>query len=299
MNSKELMLRIAKPINYPITKYALNNYYNDKKSLSTANVAKNVLVLAPHMDDETIGLGGTIKKHASEGADVHVALITDGSNSVSSLSKEALTKKRIQEMQEVKKLLGIKDIIYMGLPDGNVRSTDHAQSKLIQIIKDVNPDLVYCTLFVDAHPDHTETAILLANVIPKLEDCQFDIRLYEINCAIPPSYINCVVDISETFADKKQAIDTFQSQAIAFDGFISLNQWKTNLVAEQTDAVEVFIELSKEQLVQQKEVLKQYKSQYPDLFKQINRTDTLLWAIYQNQKEKKKFYDEAFMGSNK
>src|SRR5882724_2841134 len=37
-----------------------------------------ILVLAPHMDDETLGCGGTIARHAQAGADVAVVFLTDG-----------------------------------------------------------------------------------------------------------------------------------------------------------------------------------------------------------------------------
>ncbi|WP_163539682.1 PIG-L family deacetylase [Gracilibacillus sp. YIM 98692] len=293
MNSKELILNILKPVNYPITKHFLSKYYQaDNASAGTRN-AKKVLVLAPHMDDETIGLGGTIKKHADEGADVYVTLITDGSNSVSSLSKEALTKKRLEEMEKVKSLLGIKDILYMGIPDGNVKSIEESQQKLQNIIEQTQPDIIYSTLFVDAHTDHTETAILLTDVIKRLSEPAFVVRLYEINCAIPPKYINCVVDISDTFDVKKHAIDTFQSQAIAFDGFIALNKWKSNLVKEKVEAAEVFLECQPQELEKQRQVTEQYKNQYPKIFKQINRTDTLLWAIFQSEKKKTQLYDQS------
>ena len=36
----------------------------------------NVLVLAPHADDETLGAGGTIAKHVDEGDDVSVVIAT-------------------------------------------------------------------------------------------------------------------------------------------------------------------------------------------------------------------------------
>ena len=39
---------------------------------------ETVLVLAPHMDDEVIGCGGTIAKHTARGANVTVAFLTDG-----------------------------------------------------------------------------------------------------------------------------------------------------------------------------------------------------------------------------
>ena len=38
----------------------------------------NVLCVVAHPDDEVIGVGGTLAKHATEGDDVHVAILSDG-----------------------------------------------------------------------------------------------------------------------------------------------------------------------------------------------------------------------------
>ena len=35
-------------------------------------IKKRILVVSPHPDDETLGVGGTIAKYSSEGHDVHV-----------------------------------------------------------------------------------------------------------------------------------------------------------------------------------------------------------------------------------
>ena len=37
-----------------------------------------VLVLAPHPDDEVLGVGGTMARLAEAGAEVHVAIVTTG-----------------------------------------------------------------------------------------------------------------------------------------------------------------------------------------------------------------------------
>ena len=37
---------------------------------------KRILVVSPHPDDETLGVGGTIAKYSSEGHDVHVLTIS-------------------------------------------------------------------------------------------------------------------------------------------------------------------------------------------------------------------------------
>ncbi|WP_058369821.1 PIG-L deacetylase family protein [Psychrobacter sp. ENNN9_III] len=38
---------------------------------------KNVLVVAPHADDEVLGCGGTIAKHVRHGDNVYVAIMTN------------------------------------------------------------------------------------------------------------------------------------------------------------------------------------------------------------------------------
>ncbi|MBM7571337.1 PIG-L deacetylase family protein [Aquibacillus albus] len=288
MNLKELIINLFKPINIPMTKLILNNHYKGDKALSGTNHAKRVLILAPHMDDETIGPGGTIKRHADEGAEVHCVFITDGSNSVSDLPKEELIKARQREVENVKDILGLTDIHYMGLPDGEVASDEASQQQLLAIIKKVNPDMIYSTLLVDAHPDHTATARILADTIEQIPDLDCTIRQYEINCAIPPAYINCNVDISQTFDTKKAAIDKFESQAIAFDGFLALNKIKANIVNGQVRAVEGFLELSPDELVAHAKKIP--TKDFSRMFKQINRTDTLLWAIFKNLKAKQDMY---------
>src|SRR5208283_1519588 len=50
----------------------------NRSALVWEPAAESVLVLAPHMDDEVIGCGGTLAKHAARGASITVAFLTDG-----------------------------------------------------------------------------------------------------------------------------------------------------------------------------------------------------------------------------
>ncbi|WP_277679956.1 PIG-L deacetylase family protein [Gracilibacillus dipsosauri] len=293
MKVKQFIMTILRPINIPITNAILKRHYHRNMELSNTKGAKRVLVFAPHMDDETIGPGGVIRKHALEGAEVHCVFVTDGSNSVSNLSKEELIRARMQEMEEVKDILGIHDIKYLGLPDGNVTNNEESRKLFLEVIQSVQPDMVYCTSFVDAHPDHTETANILADILKENEELDCTLRLYEINCPIPPDFINCIVDISDTWKDKARAMDVFSSQAIAFDGFLTLNRLKANLLEEKVHAVEVFVEPSRDQFIRHCEKLRSKKETFPTAFKQANRTDTLLWAIYHHLKYKLSLYEES------
>src|SRR5512138_1319717 len=62
--------------------------------------AESVVVLAPHMDDETLGCGGTLAKHRRRGANVLAVFLTDGrqgSRALDELQGEA----RRQKEQEL------------------------------------------------------------------------------------------------------------------------------------------------------------------------------------------------------
>ncbi|GAA0487044.1 hypothetical protein GCM10008986_10610 [Salinibacillus aidingensis] len=292
MSIKEFIINISKPILTPITRFVLKRHYQASRPLTEVGKARKVLVLAPHMDDETIGAGGTLHKHTQTGAEVYCVFVTDGSNSVSDLDKTELTAARKNEINQVQGIIGFKDVYYMDLPDGKVKSNNESQEKLKSIIEKIQPDLIYCTPFVDAHPDHVATGEILSDTLRQMNySCM--VRLYEINCPIPPDEINCIIDISDTLKYKKQAIDVFSSQAIAFDGFIELNYIKTELAATASiTAVEGFLELDSSSYYRQFSRLKEEGYDYTKLFKQANRTATLLWAVYQNYKLKKQIYQK-------
>jgi len=56
---------------------------------------KNILVVAPHCDDEILGCGGTISKHIANGNHVYVAIVTNGHLGAPELfSKEGTEKVR-------------------------------------------------------------------------------------------------------------------------------------------------------------------------------------------------------------
>ncbi|MFC0525294.1 PIG-L deacetylase family protein [Pontibacillus salicampi] len=296
MNVKQMLMNASEPIINPITKAVLKKHYNRSLELSEPGPYKRVVVFAPHMDDETIGAGGTIRRHLQEGAEVHCIFSTDGASSESELPKEELSRMRKEEMEKVNTILHMHSIRYMDLPDGQVESNAHSQGLLLELLKEIDPDLIYCTPFVDAHPDHVATGAILADTLQLWNKEDVTVRLYEINCPIPPDEINCVIDITSTYDTKKKAIDKFSSQVIAFDGFLALNRLKKNLVNDgAVKAAEAFIELSEDEFIKQYDALRQKNYAYHEIFKQANRTVTLLWAIYKNYPQKKQMYQERLL----
>src|SRR5258705_86546 len=76
-----------------------------------------ILVLAPHMDDEVLGCGGTIARHAQAGADVTVIFLTDGRRGIGTIAalpepergrrERELVDTRKQEARRAGEILGV------------------------------------------------------------------------------------------------------------------------------------------------------------------------------------------------
>jgi LmbE family N-acetylglucosaminyl deacetylase len=263
--------------------------------LASITSIKKILVLAPHVDDETIGLGGTILNAVSNGTEVHCIYITDGSQSVSGLSKEELMRTRKQEADKVQEILGIHTIKYFEQPDGKVTVNQQVVNKLAKYIKEFNPDLIFTTTFIDCHPDHVATARILANSL-ELINYTGEIWSYEINCPMDPSYINRIVDITKHYEKKNAALSVFKSQSIDFDGFVYLSKIKRFLLKEHSNIknVETFLSLTPETFITASKRLQGEGTHFSHLFRQVNKTETLLLGVLPNRQQKHELYRKGY-----
>ena len=68
----------------------------------------NVLVIAPHADDETRGCGGTLLRHASEGSDTSWLIMTDPDESLG--YSNDFIKRRENEIKNVASMYNFKSV---------------------------------------------------------------------------------------------------------------------------------------------------------------------------------------------
>lgn len=121
--------------------------------------AKKVLVLAPHTDDGEFGCGGSIAKLIELGAEVYYAAFSACEQSV---LKEFPRDILVTEVKEATAKLGIKreNLILFKY---EVRTFNfHRQEilqDLIELRKQINPDLVFMPSVNDIHQDHSTIAI--------------------------------------------------------------------------------------------------------------------------------------------
>ncbi len=176
------------------------------------------MVLAPHMDDETLGCGGTIARHVKAGAQVTVIFLTDGRYGAGSYAgmTEPGRNRRLEEIIRVRKeearcageILGVHSLMFLDAEDSRLGADRRVPKLLREILGREQPQCVYLPYFLDQHRDHrAANSVLLAAVAgTRLE---FECRGYEV---WTPLFPNCVIKIDETIELKKRALACYRSQ---------------------------------------------------------------------------------------
>lgn len=177
-------------------------------------VGERVLVLAPHPDDESIGMGGTIRLLTGSGKSVKVVVLTGGERadpSVHDLRQYADLRRK--EALKAFRVLGIEQYEFLGFTDRELyRSAGLLRESLETIIGGFRPDTIYSPSIIELNPDHratAEAALLLVREMPRLR-CLF----YELTSPFRPSLL---VDISRVFSRKRKAIRCYRSQVRLID----------------------------------------------------------------------------------
>ncbi|MFC1807220.1 PIG-L deacetylase family protein [Candidatus Omnitrophota bacterium] len=113
----------------------------------------NVLIVAPHMDDEVLGCGGTIKRHISSGDRVFVSFIAHRIyNHKFDKSKNDIEKSHSLRAQ---KILGYSEAIFFDLNDERLDiAVQDVIMELEKYVEKIKPDAVYLPFWGDNHQDH-------------------------------------------------------------------------------------------------------------------------------------------------
>ena len=88
-----------------------------------------ILIIAPHMDDEILGVGGTIARHVDSGDEVSVVIVANRIYN-HSLYLEIVHKER-DSSAKAKKILGYNQVIFLGLDE--VRLDNRVQDIIIPL----------------------------------------------------------------------------------------------------------------------------------------------------------------------
>ena len=253
---------------------------------------KNILVVAPHVDDETIGAGGTLIKHRNRSDRISVVYVSDGGGSTTEGSREELIAERKREGMGVKDFLLAQSIYFLDEPDGNVNSNnDELVDKLVQILEKVNPNIIYTPFLIDGHRDHVETTKGVLKAMEKWNNDFSNIYMYEVNLPFKPSLINSISTMDKKiYEEKEKMYEIFKSQwAMGFSVFSLLNRRKRLIVGESYGG-EVFVKTNVDSCIKAMETLNQ-SGFLPEYFKQLSSEYNLLMAFRKNSSLKEKYFE--------
>ena len=181
----------------------------------------NVLVVAVHPDDETLGCGGTLLKHKAQGDKLHWLIATDIKTS-DGFNAE-LVQKRESEIEQANKLYGFDSVQRLGLSTMNVDkySISDLINKLSTVINEIKPNIIYLPFCCDVHSDH-RIIFDSAYSCTKSFRCPFIQKIYMIETLSETEFApslketsfipNVFVDISQFIDQKIEIMNIYESE---------------------------------------------------------------------------------------
>jgi len=117
------------------------------------STSKNILVIAPHPDDEVLGCGGVIARHSSRGDLVQVVVVSRGAPDI--FPAEEIEQTR-SELSAAHKLLGVKETHFLDFPAPRLDTVPgHVLADtLTRLVREIRPQTVYAPHWGDLHSDH-------------------------------------------------------------------------------------------------------------------------------------------------
>lgn len=118
-------------------------------------MSRRVLVVAAHPDDEILGMGGTIARHAlHEDAEVTVLWVSEGSTTQYPGDQEIQLRK-FKEAEAAARRLGVRNFVQGDLLDMRLDTMPHIEvNRVIEdVVEEFGPDTVY-TVHPDVNSDH-------------------------------------------------------------------------------------------------------------------------------------------------
>ena len=176
----------------------------------------DVLAIAAHPDDMELICGGTLIRAQMLGRSTGILDLAAGE-----MASRGTPELRAKEAAKAAKVMGVSVRENLGLPDGGIQNTPENRAKVAVVIRRLQPKIVITHSIHGRHPDHPIVAQLvrdacfvagLKKVEPKIAPHRPLKVLHALSFRedhVKPTF---VVDISDAFEKKLQAIGCYESQ---------------------------------------------------------------------------------------
>ena len=192
---------------------------------------KTVLVVAAHPDDEILGVGATVARHAAEGDVVYALILGEGQTSrgehredIDRETVEALHKNTLASA----KAIGFHEVFFADFPDNRFDEVDLLDivKAVEEKIRELKPQIVYTHYSGDLNVDHQYTARAVLTATRPIGDyCVEEIYAFEtlsssewnfdhtVQAVFSP---NVFVDVTEYYVQKEAAMQCYVSELCEF-----------------------------------------------------------------------------------
>jgi LmbE family N-acetylglucosaminyl deacetylase len=197
-------------------------------------MAQVVAVFGAHPDDLDWSSGGTTAAWTHAGKEVYYVLTTSGESGEDHQRGLVLPAAEIAEIREAEQrlaasILGVKEVLFLGQPDGRVEANLAFRDQLVNVLRRLQPDIVFSMdpgywafdNFYHYHPDHRATALAVfdavypaagtSTYIPQPDEGLPPHKVREVYFS-GTAHPNTYVDITDTLGLKIQALLSHRSQ---------------------------------------------------------------------------------------
>jgi LmbE family N-acetylglucosaminyl deacetylase len=196
-------------------------------------VPRSAMTIFAHPDDAEFIVSGTVARWTGAGCEVTFVVITSGNVGTHNAAdtREGLARMREAEQREAARVLGVKNVVFLGYDDCELAPTLELRRRLVREIRKHRPEVVICGdpqawFFEDYyinHPDHRAAATAaLEAVFPCAEmellwpeeGAAHEVRAVYVCATHSP---NTWIDITATIDTKIASLRAYGSQVGGWD----------------------------------------------------------------------------------
>src|SRR3989344_4227934 len=198
---------------------------------------REILVFAAYPDDDVIGCGGSLVKYSTDNA-ITVVYMTSGDAGSLTYTKEQLAQIREAEAKKAASILGIENLVFLRNPDGYLQYNLDNLVRLINLIRQKRPNVIFTHSNNDTHADHRVTNQLVTQAVFRAAGPWFQetegkpwmtdtILVFEV--WTPLATVHYLEDVTQFMNKKLEALREHKSQIkdIRYDEWIEgLNRYR-------------------------------------------------------------------------
>lgn len=182
-------------------------------------MTRKILCVAAHPDDEALGVGGTLIRHAEEGDEVYIIILSEGEDAKS--SRGTKDPDRLSRAEEWCRLSGTKLCRVYDLPDQKFDTISRLE--IVQMLEkdiiEIRPDIIYLHHPNDINLDHQIAGQAVLTAVRPMSTGDMNPTLFAFETPsttdqapqIPPFIFhpNHYVDVQSVWTKKMKALQAY------------------------------------------------------------------------------------------